>query len=99
MESKAIGKTVLQKVEAALQTIRPYLEADGGDVKILEVNDDGVVKLELLGACGSCPMSSMTLKAGVEEAIKRAVPEISRVDAINITSHDDPNAKMPDRYL
>ena len=99
MESKAIGKTVLQKVEAALQTIRPYLEADGGDVKILEVNDDGVVKLELLGACGSCPMSSMTLKAGVEEAIKRAVPEISRVDAINITSHDDPNAKLPDRYL
>jgi Fe-S cluster biogenesis protein NfuA len=99
MESKAIGKTVLQKVESALQTIRPYLEADGGDVKILEVNDDGVVKLELLGACGSCPMSSMTLKAGVEEAIKRAVPEISRVDAINITSHDDPNAKLPDRYL
>ena len=99
MEGKAIEKTVVQKVEDALQTIRPYLEADGGDVKILEVSDDGVVKLELLGACGSCPMSSMTLKAGVEEAIKRAVPEITRVDAINITAHDDPNAKLPDRYM
>ena len=99
MEGKTIIKTVIQKVEAALQTIRPYLEADGGDVKILEISEDGVVKLELLGACGSCPMSTMTLKAGVEEAIKRAVPEISRVDAINITSHDDPEAKLPDRYL
>ena len=99
MEGKAEVKTVVQKVEDALQSIRPYLEADGGDVKILEVSDDGVVKLELLGACGSCPMSSMTLKAGVEEAIKRAVPEITKVDAINITAHDDPKAKLPDRYL
>ena len=99
MEDKAIEKTVMQKVEVALQSIRPYLEADGGDVKILEVSEDGVVKLELLGACGSCPMSSMTLKAGVEEAIKRAVPEVSKVDAINITAHDDPNAQLPDRFM
>jgi len=99
MEEKTIGKTVIQKVEDALQAIRPYLEADGGDVKILEVSEDGIVTLELLGACGSCPMSSMTLKAGVEEAIKRSVPEISRVDAINITSHNDPSAKLPDRFL
>jgi Fe-S cluster biogenesis protein NfuA len=92
-------KTVFQKVEDALQNIRPYLEADGGDVKVLEVSDGGVVTLELLGACGSCPMSTMTLKAGVEEAIKRAVPEITAVEAINITSASDPTAQLPSRYL
>ncbi len=83
------------RVEKALESIRPYLEADGGDVKILEITDEMVVKLELLGACGSCPMSTMTLKAGVEEAIKRAVPEITGVQAINITTADDPKAKLP----
>jgi len=92
-------KTTFQKVEAALQSIRPYLEADGGDVKVLEVDDQGVVTLELLGACGSCPMSTMTLKAGVEEAIKRAVPEITSVEAINITTYDDPSAQLPGRYM
>jgi len=96
MEDNTKVKSVMEKVEDSLQSIRPYLEADGGDVKILDI-ENGVVRIELLGACGSCPMSSMTLKAGVEEAIKRAVPEISRVDAINITAHDDPQAKMPDR--
>jgi Fe-S cluster biogenesis protein NfuA len=73
------------EVLAALDKIRPYLEADGGDVKIVEISDDNVVVIELLGACGSCPMSTMTLKAGVEEAIKREVPEIKSVEAINIT--------------
>lgn len=92
-------RTILQKVEDALQNIRPYLEADGGDVKVLEISDGGVVTLELLGACGSCPMSTMTLKAGVEEAIKRAVPEITSVEAINITSSGDPEAQLPGRYL
>ena len=92
-------KSIFQKVEDALLSIRPYLEADGGDVKVLEVNNDGVVTLELLGACGSCPMSTMTLKAGVEEAIKRAVPEITSVEAINITTPDDPSAQMPGRYM
>ena len=96
MEDKSQVKSVMDKVEDSLQSIRPYLEADGGDVKILDI-DNGVVKIELLGACGSCPMSSMTLKAGVEEAIKRAVPEISSVEAINLTAHDDPQAKMPNR--
>ena len=74
-----------QKVENALDSIRPYLEADGGNVKILEISEDYVVRLELLGACGTCPMSTMTMKAGVEEAIKRAVPEIRSVQAINVT--------------
>ncbi|GAA5028883.1 NifU family protein [Marivirga lumbricoides] len=86
---------IIERVEKALDSIRPYLEADGGNVKVLDVND-GVLRLELLGACGSCPMSTMTLKAGVEEAVKRAVPEITSVQAVNITSADDPNAKLPE---
>lgn len=73
-----------QRVEAALNNIRPYLEADGGNVKLVEVTSEFVVKLELQGNCVSCPMSSMTMKAGVEDAIKRAVPEIESVMAINI---------------
>lgn len=99
MEGSTSTKTILQKVEDALEAIRPYLEADGGDVKILNINEEGIVKLELLGACGSCPMSTMTLKAGVEEAIKRAVPEIISVEAINITSPNDPEAQLPNRYI
>lgn len=84
-----------QRVDEAISTIRPYLETDGGDVKILEITDDMVVRLELLGACGTCRMSTMTLKAGVEDAIKRAVPEIKSVEAINITSPDDPEGTLP----
>jgi len=76
---------LLTRVEEALQSIRPYLEADGGDVRILEIDADFTVKLELLGACGTCPMSPMTLKAGVEEAIKKAVPEIKSVVAVNVS--------------
>jgi Fe-S cluster biogenesis protein NfuA len=86
---------LIEKIEKALDKIRPYLEADGGDVKILEIDKNGHVVLELLGNCGSCPMSTMTLKAGVEEAIKKEVPEIKGVHAVNITSPDDPNAKLP----
>lgn len=86
---------LIERIEKALENIRPYLEADGGDVKVLEVDKDLNVVLELLGACGTCPMSAMTLKAGVEEAIKREVPEINSVHAVNLTSADDPNAKLP----
>ncbi|WKK80070.1 NifU family protein [Marivirga arenosa] len=85
---------ILDRVEKALDSIRPYLEADGGNVKVLDINE-GILRLELLGACGNCPMSTMTLKAGVEEAVKKAVPEIISVEAINITSADDPNAELP----
>ena len=84
-----------QQVEEAISSIRPYLETDGGDVKILEITEDMVVRLELLGACSNCRMSTMTLKAGVEEAIKRAVPSIRKVEAINLTALDDPNGQMP----
>ncbi|WP_421895763.1 NifU family protein [Marinoscillum sp.] len=90
---------LLEKIESALDTIRPYLEADGGNVKILEVTEDQIVKLELLGNCGSCPMSTMTLRAGVEEAIKRAIPEIRGVEAVNITTPDDPRAKLPETMM
>jgi len=86
---------LIVKVEKALDTIRPYLEADGGDVKVLEIDDNQNLVLELMGNCGSCPMSTMTMQAGVEEAVKREVPEIKSVHAINITSPDDPSAKLP----
>ncbi|UKJ08076.1 NifU family protein [Solitalea lacus] len=88
---------LLNKVESALNQIRPYLEADGGNVEVLEVTDENVLKLKLLGSCGSCPMSIMTLKAGIEQAVKREVPEIASVEAINVTDIDDPNAVMPER--
>jgi Fe-S cluster biogenesis protein NfuA len=70
-------------IEEALDTIRPYLMADGGSVRLLNVTSDYVVELELLGACGSCPMSTMTLRAGIEQALKRSVPKIRRVEAVN----------------
>lgn len=90
---------IKDKVERALEAIRPYLEIDGGDVKVLDISDDMVATVELQGACGSCPMSTMTLRAGLEESIKRAVPEITSVEAINITQPGDPNAKLPDNLL
>lgn len=99
MDTAHSTEDLTAQIDAALDKIRPYLETDGGNVKILEVTDDHVVKLELLGACGSCPMSTMTLKAGVEEAIKRAVPQIKAVEAVNITHPDDPHAKLPDNLL
>lgn len=75
-------ETLKNKVEHALDTIRPYLRKDGGDVEIVSVKKD-VVELKLLGACSSCEMSEMTMRAGIEEAIKKAVPEIKSVTAIN----------------
>lgn len=75
-----------QEIEDTLDQIRPYLMADGGSVNLLNVTSDMVVELELLGACGSCPMSTMTLRAGIEQALKRSVPEISRVEAVNAPS-------------
>ena len=85
---------LLQRVELALDSIRPYLEADGGNVSVEEITSEKVVRLRLLGACGSCPMSIMTLKAGIEQAIKKAVPEIASVEAVNLTDINDPNAVL-----
>ena len=88
-----------ERVEQALDTIRPYLETDGGNVSIEEITEDKVVKLKLLGACASCSMSIMTFKAGLEQAIKKAVPEIVSVEAINITDINDPHATLPNQVL
>jgi Fe-S cluster biogenesis protein NfuA len=75
--------SLLARVDTALDAIRPYLKTDGGDVRVVEVTDEGVVRLELQGACGTCPMSRMTLRTGIEDTILRAVPEITAVEAIN----------------
>ena len=88
--------SLLEQVEAALNTIRPYLETDGGNVSVEEITPEKVVKLKLLGACGSCPMSIMTLKAGIEEAIKKAVPEITGVDARKRTDSEELDAVLPE---
>ena len=70
-----------EKIEFALDTIRPYLEADGGNVRIVELTDDLVLKIEMMGNCGSCPMSTMTLKQGIEQLLKHYVPEVTEVRA------------------
>ena len=70
-----------EKVEAALKEIRPSLQADGGDVELVDV-ENGIVKVRLTGACGGCPMSQMTLKQGIESYIKKAIPEVLRVEAV-----------------
>jgi len=71
-----------EKVLAALEKVRPMLKADGGNVELVEVTKDGVVKLKLTGTCGCCPMSQMTLKMGIERILKQEVPEIKEVLAI-----------------
>ena len=71
-----------ERVEAALNKIRPQLQADGGGVDLVEVMPDGVVKVKLTGACGGCPMSQMTLKMGIEKVLMAEVPEVSRVESV-----------------
>lgn len=88
-------KELTEKIEAQLDLIRPYLQADQGGVEIAEITESGVLRIRLLGACGNCPMSIMTFKAGIEEAILSKVPEIKAVQAINITDANDPTAIMP----
>lgn len=68
-----------EKVKNALEDVRPSLQADGGDIEFVSVGDDGIVKVRLTGACGSCPMSTMTLKQGVENYLKKVVPEVTEV--------------------
>jgi Fe-S cluster biogenesis protein NfuA len=71
-----------EKVEKALDKIRPFLQADGGDVQLVDVSKDGVVKVKLTGACGGCPMAQMTLKSGIERALKEEVPQVKRVESV-----------------
>lgn len=79
MEDKDI---ILRKVQNVLEQVRPYLQADGGDVKLVELTDDMTVMVELTGTCGSCPYSTMTLKNGIENVMKKAVPEIKAVSQV-----------------
>lgn len=77
-------EVIVDLIEKALDTVRPYLIADGGNVKLTEVTDDLVVSLELQGSCQTCPMNAMTFKAGLEEAIRKAVPGVKRVESSNV---------------
>lgn len=70
------------KIEATLDSIRPALQADGGDLELVEISDDGIIKLRLTGACGGCPMSMITLKQGIERYVKEHHPEVKSVEAV-----------------
>jgi Fe-S cluster biogenesis protein NfuA len=77
------GMTAREKIEEVLDTIRPALRSDGGDVELIDFDeDDGVVQLRLMGACGSCPVSMLTLKQGIERRIITAVPEVRAINAL-----------------
>lgn len=78
---------IIEKINVALEQIRPFLNDDGGDIELIEVTDDNVVKVKFLGACKECNMSPMTLKGGVEEAIKKVIPEIKDVIAVEELNH------------
>jgi len=71
-----------EKVQQALNKVRPALQADGGDVELVEVGEDGIIKVRLTGACGGCPMSQLTLKMGIERILKKEIPEIKSVESV-----------------
>ena len=79
--------SITLRVENALDNLRPYLNADGGDIRLVEVTEDLHVKVELHGACADCQMIHMTMKGGVEQAIRQAAPEVVKVEAINWPAH------------
>lgn len=74
---------IIQRIEQSLQSIRPHLQSDGGDIEIAELTDQNVLKVRLLGSCQQCPMSFMTMKTGIELSVRAAVPEIIAVEAID----------------
>ena len=71
------------EIQKALNSIRPYLQADNGDVELIDVSDDGIVKVRLLGSCQDCPLSVMTLRAGIEKAIMKEVPSVRRIESVS----------------
>ena len=79
---KEDAMTLKERVESALNKVRPSLQADGGDVQLVDVDEEGLVKVKLMGACGGCPMSQMTLKMGIEKILKQDVPEVSSVESV-----------------
>jgi Fe-S cluster biogenesis protein NfuA len=76
------GNGLRQRVQDALELIRPALQADGGDVELVDVGEDGMVQVRLQGACGGCPMASMTLQMGIERTLKQEVPEVTGVESV-----------------
>ncbi len=82
MEERQMEVVVKDKVQKVIDEIRPALQADGGNIELVEVGEDGVVKVRLMGACGSCPMSQLTLKRGVEARLKAKVPEVKEVVSV-----------------
>ena len=81
--SKKNKSDVFKRINKAIESIRPYLKTDGGDIELVDVSDDLVVKVKLLGACNGCPFSVQTLKAGVEEAIRKELPNLKGIIAID----------------
>lgn len=77
-----VSKEILEKINKGIAAVRPYLEADGGDVELVEITNDNVVKVRLLGACEGCPFSMMTLKAGIEQAIRKEWPDLNTLEAV-----------------
>jgi Fe-S cluster biogenesis protein NfuA len=81
MENRA---EITEKIQLVLESIRPYLQMDGGDIKLISVSDEGIVEVEFLGACNGCPISPMTLRAGVERAIMNEVPDVKRIESVHV---------------
>ncbi|TCW40493.1 Fe-S cluster biogenesis protein NfuA [Laceyella sacchari] len=77
-----VTMNVQERVQEVLDKLRPYIQRDGGDVELVEISDDGIVRVRLLGACGSCPSSTITLKAGIERALMEEIPEVREVEQV-----------------
>jgi len=82
METDVKHSEIMEKLEAALESIRPFLKADGGDVELVEIDSDNVVHIRLLGACGSCDISHITMKAGIEDSLKKVFPSLKSLVAV-----------------
>jgi Fe-S cluster biogenesis protein NfuA len=85
MSAESVNRSELsQRIDKALEELRPFLRSDGGDIRVVDVKEDLTVEVELQGACAHCAQAAMTMRAGVEEAVRRAVPEVTKVVAVNM---------------
>jgi len=82
MQEEIVINPLNEKIEEALNKIRPYLEADGGNVQVIELTEDLVLRVKFMGSCSSCSMSAMTFKGGIEDTIRREVPEVVKVEVV-----------------
>ncbi len=80
-------QNIIEQIQSGLEAIRPYLQKDGGDIEFLELTDDQIIRVRLLGSCITCPMSFMTMKAGVEETLRKVLPTLKRVEAVNVDTN------------